>query len=257
VKFDPTNLRPRSAAPTAAVVRGWGNTALTARCLESLRRHAGPEALRLIYVDNGSELEDFAALLRAFPDLEAVRQPVNRGSCRGINLGLALAAMERHDAVLLLDNDTEVPDRDAGWLERWRGALGPGVGAVGAVSDRVYGAQRQRRPLDPAGGAVREEAIVLVSFAVLLSRAALEAIGWLADERFEPGNSEDYDLCLRMREAGWRCLIARDVWIHHVGSATFRRFELPPLLERNMALLREKYGEARLRALGWPPPGHE
>ena len=55
----------------------------------------------------------------------------------------------------------------------------------------------------------------------MLSRASLyDAIGPL-DETFGTGNYEDDDLCLRAELAGFRNVIAADVFIHHHGSRSF------------------------------------
>jgi GT2 family glycosyltransferase len=89
----------------------------------------------------------------------------------------------------------------------------------------------------------------VVSFAVMFRRSALEAVGWLADERFEPGNNEDTDLSLRLREAGWEVVVAQSVWIHHEGSQTFNNYDFQDLLERNGEKLVEKYGATRLALL--------
>jgi GT2 family glycosyltransferase len=259
--FSGENITPRSAAPAVALVRGWDQTDQTVRCLRSLRRDCTPDELRIIYVDNGSEAGSFASLAREFLDVEFVRFPENRGSCRGINAGMAMAAVEPHEFVLLLDNDTEVPEGDHRWLERWtRSFKEPDVGAAGAVSYYVAGQQQaEHTPETYArawandgqhGGAGRVTVPVLVSFAVMFRRKALEDIGWLADERFEPGNCEDFDLCLRMAEKGWSSVIAQSVWIHHRGSQTFWNHDFRGLLMKNQDVLIDKYGRARLSRLG-------
>lgn len=55
---------------------------------------------------------------------------------------------------------------------------------------------------------------------MLSKRELIEKIS-LLDERFGPGNFEDDDLCLRAALAGYRDLIAGDVFIHHYGSRSF------------------------------------
>jgi tetratricopeptide (TPR) repeat protein len=49
----------------------------------------------------------------------------------------------------------------------------------------------------------------------------IEKIGGL-DERFTPGNYEDDDFCLRAQLAGYKTVIAKDVFIHHYGSKSFK-----------------------------------
>ena len=55
---------------------------------------------------------------------------------------------------------------------------------------------------------------------MLMKRDVIARVG-LLDERFGLGNFEDDDYCLRAREAGFRLVIAGDVFIHHFGSRTF------------------------------------
>jgi GT2 family glycosyltransferase len=51
-------------------------------------------------------------------------------------------------------------------------------------------------------------------------REVVDQIG-LLDERFEIGCFEDYDFCLRALTAGWRAVIVRDAFVHHIGGTTF------------------------------------
>ncbi len=261
VQLGGENLVSRSTARVCALVRGWGNVEMTTRALAGLRAHHSAEELRIIYVDNGSEVNDFNGLTARFEDVEFVRFPSNLGSCRGINAGMVLAALEPHEFVILMDNDAAPPAEDPSWLERWIACFkDPTVGCAGAVTDYVCGGQhieacpetymREFSREDGAQGKRGTPRIpVVVSFAVMFRRSALEAVGWLADERFEPGNSEDTDLSLRVREAGWDVVVAQSVWIHHEGSQTFSKYDFEGLLEGNTEKLVEKYGDTRLSLL--------
>ena len=48
----------------------------------------------------------------------------------------------------------------------------------------------------------------------------LDQIGGF-DERYGLGFFDDDDLCVRARTAGFRLLVALDVFVHHFGSRTF------------------------------------
>jgi hypothetical protein len=66
------------------------------------------------------------------------------------------------------------------------------------------------------------------------------------DERFSPANFEDDDYCLRSLTAGYRNIVANDVFIHHVGSASHKANSLDQkgLQETNRGRLLEKWGAA-------------
>jgi GT2 family glycosyltransferase/glycosyltransferase involved in cell wall biosynthesis len=86
-------------------------------------------------------------------------------------------------------------------------------------------------------------------FCVLLSRQVLEELG-LLDETFFPGGYEDDDFCLRARQAGYEVNIARDVFIHHWGSASFGQLQYEYFKKnasRNLEYLEKKHGIVRRR----------
>ena len=60
----------------------------------------------------------------------------------------------------------------------------------------------------------------LVGFYMMIRRDVVEKIG-LFDERFGTGCFEDDDYTRRAVEAGFRAVVARDAFVHHVGGRTF------------------------------------
>ena len=71
----------------------------------------------------------------------------------------------------------------------------------------------------------------------------------LWDERFNPGGWEGIDVSVRMGTRGWKLTVARDVYIHHRGSATFNKGDFEGLLQVNREKGREKWGERILEQL--------
>lgn len=246
------------------LVRGVENVALTAACLSSIKRNTDPALYQVTYVDNGSAPANFYQLVKNNPDVQYVRLPFNHGSVRGINAGLALAFLSNSEFILLMDNDTEVPTGDAEWLTRLMSYFDdPEVGAVGAVSDYVSGMQQAEAVPDTytkdwqdaaedggrSGTSRLPDAPVLVSFAMMIRKSALQDVG-LFDERFEPGMGEDYDAVLRLRQAGWRCIVGHSVWIKHVGSQTFGKMGFSEILQASYAKLVDKWGIEGLAEMG-------
>lgn len=214
---------------TSIVLPCHDNLLYTALCLESIATHT-PEAHEVVVVDNGctDATSDWAAAHGA----RVVRSPVNLGFAGGVNLGLAAAAGE---VVVILNNDALATP---GWLAGLRGALDrePGVGIAGPRSNWVSDDQLLPRPpyaeapsaaLDAfAAGRAREHAGTgyevrrLSGLCMAISRPVLERIGGF-DTRFEVGNLEDDDYCVRARLAGFRLWVADDSYVHHFGHRTF------------------------------------
>jgi GT2 family glycosyltransferase/glycosyltransferase involved in cell wall biosynthesis len=57
-------------------------------------------------------------------------------------------------------------------------------------------------------------------FCILIEKNVIETVG-LLDETFYPGGYEDDDYCIRLKSFGFEIFLARDVFIHHFGSASF------------------------------------
>jgi tetratricopeptide (TPR) repeat protein len=86
------------------------------------------------------------------------------------------------------------------------------------------------------------ETIRLVGFCLLVKKEVIDMIGGF-DEGYKIGNSEDNDLCLRACIAGFRNIIAHDVFIHHYGSMTFKgnSIDYQATMERNRTYFAEKW----------------
>jgi GT2 family glycosyltransferase len=232
------------------IIPGWENFELTRRCLDSIMNKKAGVGYRLIYVDDGSERLGVKQVVSDYPAVTTVLLTEHRGFCRAMNLGLAVALFGKAEYVLWLNNDVAVPEGDDGWLRRWGMHFDDSrVGAVGAVTDRVFGFQRRDKvhPGNPAA----VSAPVLIGFATMVRKAAFKEIGFL-DERYDPGNFEDFDYSVRLRRAGWELLVAEDVWLHHEMHATLHKLNVPldALLETNRQKFVEKWGDATLREMG-------
>lgn len=153
------------------------------------------------------------------PDITApagahwMRQGVNLGLAGALNRGVA-ALPGDVDAVLLLDQDSVLPDGLVDALRRHLAA--PDVGAVGPAP---YDAQAGRH-LDPraARRPVVCEREVAITSGLLVRRAAWLDVAPLREDFFV--DAVDLDLCLRLRDAGWRILQDRSVLLPHSLGAT-------------------------------------
>lgn len=211
-------------------------------CLSTVYAHAGSARLDVVVVDNESR-DGTAELVRErFPDARVVRCP-NRGFPHANNRAL-MTPMARY--VLFLNPDTEVLEGDFGTLVDMLdrrpdvGMLGvkqrTGDGALYPTMRRFPNAARamgealtsERWPLRPSwvgernldmdAYEVEQECDWTVGAYMLARREALRSAGFM-DERFFLFSDEP-DLCLRIRRAGWRILHSPAMTIvHHAGKA--------------------------------------
>jgi GT2 family glycosyltransferase/Flp pilus assembly protein TadD len=110
-------------------------------------------------------------------------------------------------------------------------------------------ASRRRQAF--AGQALEAER--LSGFCLLARREALDRAGGF-DEQFGLGFFDDDDLGLRMRQAGYRLLVALDVFVHHYGSRTFAglKVDCERQLRDNFERFRAKWGEEHARGYRLP-----
>uniref|UniRef100_C6E7I0 Glycosyl transferase family 2 n=1 Tax=Geobacter sp. (strain M21) TaxID=443144 RepID=C6E7I0_GEOSM len=225
-------LVPKASRLTSIVILTWNELSCTRECLESIERHT-PEPHEVILVDNGSS-DGTVPFLREFcaqrENYRLIENGKNLGFAAGCNIGMR-EAVGGH--ILLLNNDTVVT---RGWLSGMIEALerDPKAGIVGPMTNEIAGPQKLARvpyrdmeELQAFAERFRGEHYGrrievdrVVGFCMLFTREVLETVGEL-DERFGSGNFEDDDFCLRGALAGYRCLIAGDVFIHHYGSRSF------------------------------------
>ncbi|WP_010271059.1 glycosyltransferase family 2 protein [Paenibacillus senegalensis] len=235
---------------TSIIIPTYNGLPLLQSCIQAIQQHTS-EPYEIIVVDNGSKdgtNEYCRSMGFTFASLA-----VNKGFPIACNIGLRMAA---GDQLLLLNNDVIV-SKD--WLKNLLAGLysGNDVGLIGPTSNRVSGRQQIRLNYQGLDGypdaaarymssheGVRLEVKRLVGFCLLFRRKVMEDIG-LLDERFTPGHYEDDDYCYRARLRGYRLLIARDCYVHHLGSASFKRrkrMALRRLIANNRRKFIRKWG---------------
>jgi hypothetical protein len=157
---------------------------------------------------------------------------------------------------VFLNNDTVLAP---GWLAGLCAHLRtPEVGAVNPVTNRIgteaevsdqprtlgemleLAAERRARYAGQA-----REVEMLAFFCLAIRRDVWERVGPL-DEEFGRGLFEDDDYSARLRAAGYELVCADDVFVHHLGEASFGRLvpdgTYGALFERNRRRFETKWG---------------
>jgi GT2 family glycosyltransferase/glycosyltransferase involved in cell wall biosynthesis len=248
--------------------------------LASLRRAHNDVATEVVVVDNASDDLNRGTIASAVAAHRQAGQPwahvqleKNLGFAGGNNVGIRrVLQTPTISHVCLLNSDVIVTDH---WLDR---LLEGGCRLTSAVTNKAD--SEQCVPVDytldladcldadreelRAGVYDRVQAFAdtwyaawrghLVEaeptfFCALLPVDVFQRIG-LLDERFFPGGYEDDDFCLRMKQAGERTHLSRDVFIHHWGSASFG--QLPHEYFSTHAKRNREYLEAK-HAMRWRP----
>ncbi|WP_051624041.1 glycosyltransferase [Clostridium akagii] len=215
---------------TSIIILTYNNLQFTKQCIESIRKNTRLGTYEIIVVDNASS-DGTKDWLNEQDDIVSILNSENNGFPKGCNQGIEAS---KGDNILLLNNDVIVTYN---WLENMLQCLysSENVGAVGPVSNNVsyyqqipvnytslYELNQFATKYNVSNPMKWEERIKLIGFCMLIKRSVLEKTG-LLDERFSPGNFEDDDLSLRIRNEGYKNILCKDTFIHHYGSMSFAK----------------------------------
>ncbi|QDT76779.1 SPBc2 prophage-derived glycosyltransferase SunS [Gimesia maris] len=234
---------------TSIIVVTHNQLRYTRNCLDSLKMRTSVP-FEITVVDNGSQ-DGTVEYINSLPDVKLISNRDNKGFPAAVNQGLKVANGKN---ILLLNNDTIVTTC---WLQRMLKTLysHDRVGLVGPVTNHISGPQQievsyqHLNELDgfawDLGRTLNGQSIStdrLVGYCLLFKREIVDQIG-LFDERFGIGNFEDDDFCRRAIQAGYNLLIAKDAFVHHFGSITFRGrgIDFNQLLQQNQKLYQQKW----------------
>lgn len=245
--FVGTEVRERFMRSTFSSARTWAKPPLISiviptrdridlleTCLASLATLPSHGRHEIVIVDNDSiekRTLDFLCQLEREGRARIVRQPGKFNFSALINAGAAAA---RGEFLCLLNNDVEALGGD--WLDRMTAyARRPDVGAVGAQLRYPDGAIQHAGVALGIGGAaghiakgerprpgdlnpwyaVDREVSAVTGACLLVARDKFFAVGGMDAEAFSV-DFNDIDLCLRLRDRGWKSVYcAEAVLIHH------------------------------------------
>lgn len=224
-------------------------------CLDAVLTYTPHRDTRLLVADDASDsmtaawLREQEALHSCWMTLQ--RQDENLGFLATCNrmMAASLASSPSPDYLLLLNSDVLV---SPGWLERLLNCAesDPRIAAVNPLSNR---ADNIDLPMAPGASYLAMNAFLAtrrqgrchdvvtgVGFCLLLRCDALRQVG-LFDPVFEQGYCEESDLCMRLTTAGFRTVVAEDVYVYHRGGGSFTDSNTRYL--RNRRLFDERWGK--------------
>jgi GT2 family glycosyltransferase/glycosyltransferase involved in cell wall biosynthesis len=229
------------------------NLEYTTKCLKSIKDFIKIN-YEIIVIDNSSTDKTYDYFKNEINYVKYFYNEKNIGFPAAVNQGINKAL---GDYILILNNDTILTENLVERLIEVAESE-PKIGIVGPISNEVSGLQKDKNAKYNSIEEMHKYAAEIqqknkgeilhfprVAFlCTLIKREVIDKIGGL-DERFSPGNYEDDDFCLRAQLAGYKTVIAKDVFIHHYGSKSFKANGEKAYAERlmkNQKIFVEKWG---------------
>lgn len=188
----------------------WNNFDQLVETLQSLVQNTDFQG-RILVINNGDDrYEDIqGAVPREFDWIDADE---NLGWVGGINLALQHTTTEFfcmcNDDVVFIPSQRDIWTRLLAWFEN------PKVGGVGPISNYASGFQNMRQMMKP----------MAVISPLLIGFCALYRTTLLKDglDPTLPGG-DDYDLSIRVTDAGYDLIVDRSTFLFHIGAQTGTR----------------------------------
>jgi len=226
------------------IIVNWNSLAYLRGCLASLLSIRGIERFETIVIDNASRDACVETLQHEFAWVRCIASKVNLGFAAANNLGFSLS---RGRNVLFLNPDTEVFESAISELAAAISSI-QDAGIVGArllnsdltlqtsclqsfptimnqmLDSEFIRSRTQRSRLwgnraafeSPSGPVAVD---VISGACMMVKREAFEGVRGFSSGYFM--YSEDVDLCLRVRKAGWRCYyVGQATVVHHGGCSS-------------------------------------
>ena len=245
------------------VVLNCNNYTDTRECIESIRQSLYPID-RIILVDNGSRdnsIEKLEENYRQSSKLEIIRNRINEGFARGVNVGIRRALDDGAEYILLVNNDAiidmECVTKLCKIAERSDdvGIVGPrifyftdneriwqGGGYFSKLKSGIISPEKNRLAKQCAD--VKEREVAFLSGCVMLvRRMVFERIGLFNEDLFI--YEEDVEFCLRARTAGFRIsyVPSARAWhkINNIVKDRTSSFVLYHLARSHLIMLRKSF----------------
>lgn len=245
----------------------------TRRCIASVVASPQAAAFETVVIEDASPEPEIASYLEELAGagrITLLHNPSNLGFVQSVNRGMALHA-DRD--VVLLNSDTEVAND---WLDRLRACAhaAPDVATVTPFSNNAticsypfegwtdgvpggLGLAALDRLFAATNAGLSVDLPTAVGFCMYIRRDALAQLGLFDAARFGRGYGEENDFSMRAGKAGWRNVMAGDVFVFHEGAVSFsgERHDLTQAATRALLEVHPDYPFKVHEFLVRDPPG--
>ncbi len=214
------------------VILNWNGTADTLECLESVTKLVDAN-YRIYIIDNGSVKSCKQEVLSAYPSVNVIELPINRGFAGGVNVGIKAALRDGADYIWMLNNDTVV-EKDTLKNLLHVAEMHLNFGIIGSKILSYYNIAI----IEHAGGKVfpwkgrtahigtgerdigQYNSIRIVDYvtgcSLLVNRSVIDQVGLLPEIYFL--YFEETEWCIRASRRGWNIVYAPSSKVYHKGS---------------------------------------
>jgi GT2 family glycosyltransferase len=231
-------------------------------CLDSIKKFT-TEPFSLIIIDDGSDHPTKVFLENSktnFDNFKLIRNDLAQGYTGAANIGIKES---KAPFLILLNSDTIVGPE---WIDRLYRAItfDKKTGIVGPLSntaswqsipDLENNGDWATNPLPPSISVEKMSKLIsnysrctypevplLNGFCLMIKKEVLDEIGYLDEENFGQGYGEEDDFNIRAGKAGWKKVIADDVYVYHAQSKSYSHEMRYKLSTQNSEKLAKKHG---------------
>ena len=240
------------------VILGYQNfDRVTRPCLESLAHWFNDTEIEVIVVDNGStdgSAEKTRLWCAQYTRLTCLLSETNLGFAGGMNWG---ASHAHGKWLFLVNNDTLFPDKAIDALKLVLLQAPQNVAMIGPVTNaagngqRLWKSEATHYQWLEIGRSLHEHptGLLMPTYRCDFFCIAIRSDVWVQlsglDTNFGLGYYEDFDFSLRLSSLGFDQKITEDVFILHLGSASFQASKTArDLMKRNKKRLKSKHPSA-------------
>lgn len=172
----------------------------------------------IIVIDNGSKyVYDIQSLVCKYKNISLIKNPVNNGIAKALNQVAEFAIQKDYNWIITLDQDSISPPNLVETYSKYIDYNGIGIVCCKIV-DRNFGVLEEQK-LKTKGF---EFVHTCITSASMMNLNAWKDVGGFDEKMFI--DSVDFDICLSMREHGYKIIRTYDTsLLHEVGHSEIHR----------------------------------
>jgi Predicted glycosyltransferases len=237
------------------IILTWNGIEFTKKCLSSLKSNTNFCDYEVIIVDNGST-DGSIEYLETIDWITLIKNEKNLGFVKGNNIGLNYI---NDNDVVLLNNDMILIQED--WLQKLQEAAyeAEDIGVVGCrlknesemflhagtyiYPETYWGQQIGSGQKDIGQYSFNRDVEGVVFACAYIKNEVINKIGGLCEDFFS--YFEDTDYCLRVKEAGYRCICCGDVTIIHYQnvSTNINKVDFSDMFLKSQKTFKDKWND--------------